>query len=256
MQIAGRRVGFAIIVLALVFGLVVTRIAYREPRTDDALVRANIVGIAPHVSGPLTALNVVDNQEVHEGDLLFVVDPRPYEVDLEKARAAVMLAQSEVAATTKAIEAATADVARLEAERDYARDHVGLLDLLCPHTLITPAPAPERSLRGLDQLLKSTVLLKRDAIVVERSVSLDEIAAGHAPQLEFMQRASEADLEYRYVRAPFDAQVTNPQHRAGRVRARGQQVFALVDRRTWYVLPIPGDVPTRSVPAWTPTSTS
>jgi Intein splicing domain len=56
-----------------------------------------------------------------------------------------------------------------------------------------PVPIPERSLRGLDQLLKSTVLLKRDAIVVERSVSLEEIANGHVPQLEFMQRASEAD---------------------------------------------------------------
>lgn len=65
--------------------------------------------------------------------------------------------------------------------------------------IIPVPPVPERSLRGLDQLLKSTVLLKRDAIVVERSVSLEEIANGHEPQLEFMQRASEADASGSFL---------------------------------------------------------
>ena len=48
------------------------------------MVRANVVGIAPHVGGPSSRLNVVDNQEVHEGDVLFVVDPRPFEIALER----------------------------------------------------------------------------------------------------------------------------------------------------------------------------
>jgi multidrug efflux system membrane fusion protein len=117
---AGRLLGVAILVAALALGLGVMHLAYREPRTDDATVRANVVGIAPHVSGPIVTLNVVDNQEVAEGDVLFVIDPRPYEITLERERAALLLAESEVAATTQAIESATAEVARLEAERDYA----------------------------------------------------------------------------------------------------------------------------------------
>ena len=47
---------------------------------------------------------------------------------------------------------------------------------------------------------------------------------------------SELDLEYCYVRAPFDAQVTNLNIAQGEYARAGQQVFALVDRRTWYVL--------------------
>ena len=39
----------------------------QRPLTDDASVRANLIGIAPHVSGPLTELHVVDNQPVHTG---------------------------------------------------------------------------------------------------------------------------------------------------------------------------------------------
>src|SRR5262245_34979442 len=126
-----------ILIAAIVAGVFVARVTYREPRTDDALVRANVVGIAPHVSGPLTALNVVDNQQVHEGDLLFVVDPRPYEVAQARAKAALLLAQSEVAAITKAIDSATAEVDRVEAERRYARGHVARLEPLLPQKFVT-----------------------------------------------------------------------------------------------------------------------
>src|SRR5262245_15347941 len=123
MRAAGRLLGFAIIALALVFGFVTTRISYHEPRTDDATVRANIVGIAPHVGGPLIELHVVDNQAVNQGDLLFVIDPRPFEVELQRNKAALMLAQSEVAATTKAIASAAAEGGRVEAERAYGHGH-------------------------------------------------------------------------------------------------------------------------------------
>ena len=44
------------------------------PRTSDAFIRANTVGVAPHVSGNIVEMNVLDNQRVSAGDLLFVVD--------------------------------------------------------------------------------------------------------------------------------------------------------------------------------------
>ena len=37
----------------------------------------NVVGIAPHVSGPIVDLRVADNQFVKQGDLLFAIDCRP-----------------------------------------------------------------------------------------------------------------------------------------------------------------------------------
>lgn len=234
-RVAGRVLGFAIIALAFVAGVVVTRIAYREPRTDDASVRANVVGIAPHVSGPLTELHVVDNQAVHQGDLLFVIDPRPYEVELQRSKAALMLAQSEVAATTKAIASASAEVARVEAERSYAHGHASRLEPLLPQKFVTrdrydearvnataADAAVERARRELD---RQRQLLAQFGNVNARIAGAE--AAVHG---------SELDLEYCYVRAPFDAQVTNLNIAQGEYARAGQQVFALVDRRTWYVL--------------------
>ena len=56
------------------------------PRTDDAEIFANFIGMAPQVEGPVTRLNVRDNQYVKRGDLLFEIDARPYQLrSLEKA---------------------------------------------------------------------------------------------------------------------------------------------------------------------------
>ena len=60
-----------------------------DPWTRDCQVRANIVGIAPRVSGPIINIPVHDNQEVKTGDLLFEIDPADYKTALASAKASV-----------------------------------------------------------------------------------------------------------------------------------------------------------------------
>src|SRR5215471_8261553 len=137
LRIIGRLLGLGIILGSLGMALHVTRLLYHRPRTDDALVRANLIGIAPHVSGPIVELNVVDNQAVREGDLLFVIDPRPFEVELERARANLLLTQSELQSTSNAVAAASADAQRLEVESAFAADHVKRLESLLARQFVT-----------------------------------------------------------------------------------------------------------------------
>ena len=96
LRILGRLIGLAIVVTGIAAAVMAVRTSTGNPRTDDAYVTANVIGIAPHVEGTLVQLNVVDNQPVEEGDLLFLVDPRPYEAELERARGELILAQAEV----------------------------------------------------------------------------------------------------------------------------------------------------------------
>jgi multidrug efflux system membrane fusion protein len=65
--------------------LLVVYLLNRSPRTDDASVWANYIEIAPEVSGRVVELPVKDNAFVKKGDLLFVIDPRPYQYALEQA---------------------------------------------------------------------------------------------------------------------------------------------------------------------------
>jgi multidrug efflux system membrane fusion protein len=81
----GRRIGVGVIVASVVVLLLVILETDRNPRTDDASVRANFIEIAPEVSGRLVQLPAKDNAFVKKGDLLFVIDPRPYEYALQQA---------------------------------------------------------------------------------------------------------------------------------------------------------------------------
>src|ERR1700756_1601500 len=84
-QHLGRWISIAIVAAALVLGLFVLYHTNYYPRTDDAEVFANFIGIAPQVDGPLIWLTVKDNQFVKKGELLYVIDERPYEYALQNA---------------------------------------------------------------------------------------------------------------------------------------------------------------------------
>jgi multidrug resistance efflux pump len=58
------------------------------PWTRDGTVRAYVVTITPEVSGRIVELPVADNQFVHKGDLLMVVDPTDYAIAVDQAQAA------------------------------------------------------------------------------------------------------------------------------------------------------------------------
>jgi multidrug efflux system membrane fusion protein len=100
-------VSIALVAGAVLITLYVWRIIERNPRTDDAAARANVVGIAPRVSGQILKLNVQDNQAVKEGDVLFEIDPEDYRLILEKAKA-------ELAALDRQITQAHDTLRRLE----------------------------------------------------------------------------------------------------------------------------------------------
>src|SRR5271155_6009365 len=59
------------------------------PWTRDGQVRVQVADIAPEVSGQIVKLLVEDNQFVHKGDLLYVIDPGDYKVALDLAKADV-----------------------------------------------------------------------------------------------------------------------------------------------------------------------
>ena len=92
MPAPAHRSAFAVLLIraGIVFLAIVTAFATwknleRFPRTEDAEIRANVVGIAPQVGGSIVRLHVTDNQKVNRGDLLFEIDARPYEAEAARA---------------------------------------------------------------------------------------------------------------------------------------------------------------------------
>ena len=80
------------------------------PSTDNAYVQADLVRVAPRVSGPVKTLAVRDNQSVRAGDLLFAIDPEDFEVRLAQAKSQLAVDGSKIAQARAAIEQAQAQL--------------------------------------------------------------------------------------------------------------------------------------------------
>jgi multidrug resistance efflux pump len=80
---------FSIVLVAIVMALVTWDYYVTAPWTRDGRVRVQVASIAPQVSGQITELRVGDNQYVHKGDVLYVIDPFDFEVAsrVDKAQA-------------------------------------------------------------------------------------------------------------------------------------------------------------------------
>ena len=76
-----------ILALAVLAALVIWDFYVTAPWTRDGSVRVQVASIAPEVSGQITEVRVVDNQFVHQGDVLYVIDPFDFQVALETTKA-------------------------------------------------------------------------------------------------------------------------------------------------------------------------
>lgn len=86
-----------------------------RPWTRFGQVRAYVVEVAPRVGGRVVEVAVQDNQSVKSGDLLFRVNPEPYELSVRQAERNLDLSRQEVAQLTAAVTAAKAVVDQYQA---------------------------------------------------------------------------------------------------------------------------------------------
>ena len=235
LRIAGHMVGTLIVASAIVLGIHVTRLYYLYPRTDDAYVRANIVGIAPHVSGPMVELLVHDNQHVKKGVLLFVVDPRPYKSALDKAEADLALTNLQIKALHDAIRSAHARQLQLEADTAYDQQYLRRIEPLLRRHFVTANDVfnarsrLEAAQAGVESA-RSDVRRAQNDLGQYRDINARRKAA------EAAVYDAKLNVGYCYVRSPFDAYITNLNIAVGQYANQGREVMSLVDNRQWYVL--------------------
>jgi multidrug efflux system membrane fusion protein len=228
---------------ALLLGIAVVLRIVRNPETDDAIVTADVIDVVPQVSGTIRELRVADNQSVKEGDVLFVIDPRPYEFAVQRARAEVAGIDGEIDVTQRKIEgqqfavaAARAAARRAEAQAKNAADSLERVEPLLGKEFVTPDKVDQArtakltAQAGVDEARQKLVQAERDVgnlLALQAKRDAAQAALGKA----------ELDLSFCTVRAPFDARVVNLHTAVGQfVAPSPAPVFSLVDARAWYVL--------------------
>ena len=91
------------------------------PSTDNAYVQANIVQIAPLVTGLVTEVDVKEYAAVKSGDILLKIDPAPFDAALKAAEARLSLAQQQASPAPAQSPAAKASIGQAQASVDQAR---------------------------------------------------------------------------------------------------------------------------------------
>jgi membrane fusion protein, multidrug efflux system len=269
-QLLGRWISIVFVSGAVILGLAVFYHANQYPRTEDAEVFANFIGIAPQVDGPLIRLNVQDNQFVKKGELLYEIDERPYQYALETATSqqatlegqiadeqrkiaalvsGVSVAQANIHSSEAAVANAEQGVARARAEWTYANNNLHRLEPLLTQQFVTvdevdKARTSETTQEeALKQASSRLALAKADL----NSATAQHEQARHAvTTLEPLinQRGARAaagkkaryDLDNCRVYAPFDARVTNLTISEGAYAHVGEQMFTLIDARAWWAI--------------------
>ncbi len=172
LHMVGRAISIGVIVCTVITALLVLHEVVSNPRTDDAEVFANFIGMAPLVNGPVMHLYVMDNEWVRAGAPLFDIDDRPYAYALaharsdqsalegqigderrliagkssgvDVARANALSAEASLARSAAAVEEAKADVGNAEAaversnaELKYASDNLHRIEPLLTRQFVT-----------------------------------------------------------------------------------------------------------------------
>src|ERR1700677_2074938 len=94
-------VTLASVAVAAILGRSTWRAYVETPWTRDGTVRAYVVTMAPEISGRIVELQVTDNQFVHKGDLLMVIDPTDYKIAVTRSEAALQQARSDAENITR-----------------------------------------------------------------------------------------------------------------------------------------------------------
>jgi multidrug efflux system membrane fusion protein len=212
------------------------------PRTDDAYAYADTIGVTPEVSGRIVQLAVRDNQAVRQGELLFRIDPRPFQDSLDKAQAAlaaldrdIELTQRTVRSQTFGAEAADSSVERARAAAEQAADTLGRMEPLLGSGFVSAEQVDQaRTARRSAAAALATALLDArrasagitgvEALVARREVAKADI------------ELARLDLEYATVRAPFAGRVIGLRTATGQFAAAGHPLFTLADTGRWYVV--------------------
>ncbi|RKP46357.1 multidrug transporter subunit MdtN [Trinickia fusca] len=234
--------GIALVVLTVLVLIFVVWRLDREPRTDDAYAYADTIDVVPEVSGRIVELAVHDNQAVKQGDLLFQIDPRPYQDALTRAKANLVALDKQIELTQRTVNAqqynaqsVRAAVERARAAATQATDtlhrtapllsqgYVSAQDVDLARTAQRATQA-ELAAAELQAQQAAAAVSGVDALVAQRAVAEAEIAI------------AELNLEFATVRAPFDGWVVSLKTSTGQFASALKPVFTLIDARHWYVV--------------------
>ncbi len=242
------------------FGITKYTYAKHHEETDDAQIAADISPVIPRVSGYVKEVRVKDNQFVHKGDTLLVLDDRDLKLRVDQAEAALATAQSNVNAARANTAAARSGIATSQqgvltidaqiaaaqinvtrATQDYNRYANLIQDHSITQQQFEQAQAAkdlaERQLQILQQQ-KRQASTQTGVVSSQSSATAQQIAVAEAAvkQREVDVEDAKLNLSYAIIIAPEDGLVSTVNIQVGQFLQAGQSTFRIVHNSNLWVV--------------------
>jgi multidrug resistance efflux pump len=194
-----------------------------EPWTRDGRVRAEIISVAPDVSGLVSAVAVAHDQHVKAGQTLFTIDSSRYQLALQQADAAVTVQKAAIATQSTAVKVQQASIAARraslqEAMREQVRNE-GLGGLVAREQIEQSQTRAAEFKAALEQ--NQAALLQAEAAVAQAEAALG--------QAEAVRETAALNLERTEIRAPADGILSDVVLHVGDYAVSGKPALALID---------------------------
>jgi membrane fusion protein (multidrug efflux system) len=206
----------------------------RYVTTNDAYVNANVVNIAAQVSGPVAFLGVKNNQFVHKGQLLFTIDPAPFQITVNKAKAQLLLSKQNEAASNAAVQAAEAKVSQAQAQLEVQKQNVPRILTLASEGKAAKADGVVAQGK-LDSAKAELVAASSELIEAKQNLGDTGNANAQIQTASSNLATAQLDLQHTKIYAPADGFLANFDIRPGTMITAGQQIFALIESKRWWV---------------------
>lgn len=199
--------------------------------TDNAYLKMDMVSISPEVGGKIIEVAVQENQQVKQGDLLFRIDPEPYELEVQQTNAAIDVAQVMVGTMTAEVETSTVDIASAKEDIAFAEVTFQRQAALMERGLTTKANYDEA---------KYALTLSKEKLhqaQAEEMKARSKLATGKnseaTPQLEMARVQHEQailNLNRTEIRAPINGRIAQANRlNMGQVMIVGLPVLTIVN---------------------------
>jgi membrane fusion protein, multidrug efflux system len=236
----GRLISIAVIVLAAAIALYALHESNIHPTTTDSSIDADVVHVAAAVGGRIIELPVSENARVTAGDLLFQIDPLPYQQALEQAAGDLDIAEAELETRRRVLSTQRSDATIAADQTKNARQNHELamrsLERISP--LASKGYVPKQQLDDAQVLEKDTATKLRQAQEQEAAAyrAIDTEAAAEATvrarkaALAIAQRA----LDDTTVRASHNGLVVGLRVSTGEMVNPSQSLFTLINTDEWF----------------------
>ncbi len=230
------------VVAAVVAGVLASQRLDHRPRTDDAFIDADVVHMAPDVSGRVVAIKVTNNQPVRAGDLLFAIDPELFRLQLEQARAQLAGLQATLANTTNQVasqtskaDAANTGIGSAQAQLALASSTLARMEPLLPRGYVTAeqvdqARTSQRTAQVALQQARQQAQGARQG-VSSTTPTEEQIAAARVSVA-----LAERNLRLTEIHSPCNGIITGLNTVAGEYGSAGHSLFAIIDTERWYAV--------------------